>query len=163
MARRSPDPANWTEAICANPECPLPDRKFFYRKSQGLRKYHSNSCSQQHQRDYEQVNGLERMFLSLTELLGLGITRGADQIRFGTRGSYAPDFTLTWHGEMMWAETKGDRWIKGDTAAKHAAWRAQRGRLVVIFEEDLQELRLLPGAQAYWDALKIRSIEQESQ
>jgi transposase len=160
MKRRQPDPANWIETTCANPECPLPDGKFSYRKSQGHRYYHNDKCSQEHKRPVEQLNGLERNFVSLTELTGIGIERGAEQIPFGPRGSYAPDFTLTWQGETMHAETKGDPWIKGDTAAKHAAWRVQRGRLVMVFEDDLRELRMLPDAQAYWDALKIRAIEQ---
>ena len=78
---------------------------------------------------------------------------GAEQILYGQRGSYAPDFIVEWGGEQLAVETKGEHWIKEDTKAKHAAWRAQSGRLAVIYVSDLLRLRLAADAQAYWNAL----------
>lgn len=161
--KRPADPANTIEAICQNPSCARPERKFTHPKAQGYRKYCSDKCSQEHVRPAEQMNGLEQLFMSLTRLMGIGCRRpeGAEQIPFGPRGSYAPDFILDWQGETLSVETKGDRWVKGDTAAKHALWRRERGRLAMVFKDDMQELRMMPDAQAYWSALKVKAISQE--
>jgi DNA-binding transcriptional ArsR family regulator len=57
--KRQADPANQVTAICQNPDCPEPGRRFTHPRSQGYRKYHNDECAQQHKRPAEQLNDLE--------------------------------------------------------------------------------------------------------
>jgi hypothetical protein len=162
--RRQADPANTLIAVCQNPGCPREGRQFTYPKSQGHRRYCSDKCSQEHTRPNEQLNGLESAFKGLCYLMEIGCRRpeGDEQIPWGDRGSYAPDFICEWRGEVIAVETKGDHWVKEDTEPKHTAWRVQRGLLAVLFEEDLQTLRTAPSADQFWAMLRYRATSGSS-
>lgn len=158
-ARRQKDPANTLAGSCQNPDCPKPDRRFTYPKSQRHRRYCSDKCSQEHTRPNEQLNGLEGAFRGLCYLLEIGCRRpnGNEQVSWGERGSYAPDFICEWRGEVIAVETKGDHWVKEDTEPKHAAWREQRGLLAMLFKEDLRALRTAPSPDHFWAMLRYRA------
>jgi hypothetical protein len=155
--KRQPNPANTLTGICQNPGCPQSAREFSYPKSQGHRKYCSDKCSQEHVRPIEQLNGLEKQFTGLCELTGIGWRRpfADEQISWGERGSYAPDFICEWQGSVVAIETKGDYWIKEDTHAKIDAWRVRKEiPVILLFESQVRELRMIPDAAAFWMRLQ---------
>jgi hypothetical protein len=168
--KRQANPENWVVAVCENASCPRDEGAFTYPRSQGHRKYCSDLCSQAARRRNTgtDTNGddtdsaYETLFSGLCGVAKLPAERvsGDEQIPVGNRGSYAPDFKVTFQDKTLWVETKAARWVKPDSPAKWAAWRTEKGRLCVLMKEDLDQLYAGMGAKRIWLYLSEKAIDQ---
>ncbi len=104
----------------------------------------------------------EALFWSLGQLFRIQCDRmNREDVVEWVRGRwYCPDFLVTRGGVSISVEIKGVE-RTGDKA-KWQAWRSQRGRLAVLFEEDLQQLRVAEDAEIFFNMITIRAITQEN-
>ncbi len=73
---------------------------------------------------------------------------------------YAPDFLVTRGDDRISVEIKGFERV--EDKPKWQAWRSRHGRLAVLFEADLQELRFARDAGDFWNQLTVKAITQEN-
>lgn len=162
--KRQADPANSRTFTCQNPACGKEvTRHNSYGR--GAAKFCSIACSnkvtkvKRHYvlRDSDVVldSGWEALFWGLCMFLKVAVERVDRQtvVELGPKSHYAPDFWLPAVG--VWVEVKG---LEDDgDAARWAAWREQRGPLVIVEREVLDGLRRSPTADGFEESLRVLS------
>lgn len=146
--KRQADPANHITIECQNPACGKTITR--YRKyGKGHLRFCSNACSNKMTktvrhyvaRDLDMVldSGWEVLLAGTCFFLKVPIERvdRSTAVELGPKSHYAPDFWLP--TAAVHVEVKGQE--GPEDAGRWAAWRAQRGPLVVLGRDELDELR----------------------
>lgn len=107
------------------------------------------------------LKGYEVAFLGLCQIMGIpcGQFDRSQVIEVeidGKKRVYGPDFVVTLDDGPLWVDPKGR--VHQYAEEKWAAFRAQRGRLAIVFKEDLERLRVLDKAAFVADLRALAAL-----